>query len=521
MNPLVTSPKFFHRSLSLLALFSNFIPSFAFDTISSPYESFWKSPSLPEISLEEMLSDIRDSSPESKRSKSEIRSNASSLIYQELRFTPSFSSAFGYREATWYNNYYDPKADNPYKYSEDYARGFNSNFGFTQPTNTGGKVELQMFNNYSEDKWAYAKDSNGNYARPLQEQMSSLTRLNLVQPILKNAGWETNERPELIQGIQLELTKTRAKGNLISRQAEFLKLYYQYSHYYRESENWIWLQKQYQNIALSNPTLAEVQTGLSENRNRFIYSQMKTLESRFLLRNYWPAPAGIEQSLFVPEMISPPLSFSWQDSYQKFQANYQHRPELHEAKLLKESQELQLESLRNELKPNMDIYGNYGLRGIGSDIDSSISTSVENPTPEWGAGFTFSIPLSEQRDLERIKIAKEGVYQAEQNLLKVESQLSTNANTSLTRLAFYYDQWTNANESLQKITPVHQINELPALNSVEEIKKVRPVIEALNRESWARYEYLKNKVEFEQNAGILFQDRPDLTDLDFEEKEEL
>ena len=58
------------------------------------------------------------------------------------------------------------------------------------------------------------------------------------------------------------------------------------------------------------------------------------------------------------------------------------------------------------------------------------------------------------------------------------------------------------------------------MGSIEEIKKVRPVIEALNRESWARYEYLKNKVEFEQNAGILFQDRPDLTDLDFEEKEE-
>jgi hypothetical protein len=514
----MVSSKLIHRSLLVLSLISTLIPSFSSDTIFSPYESFWNTPSVQEISLEQMLGDIRDSSPESKRSKSEIRSNASSLIYQELRFTPSFSSTFGYREATWYNNYYDPKADNPYKYSEDYARGFNSNFGFTQPIHTGGKIELQMFNNYSEDKWAYAKDSNGNFTRPLQEQMSSLTRVNLVQPILKNAGWEANERPELIQCVQLELTKARAKENLISRQAEFLKLYYQYSHYYRESENWIWLQKQFQNIARSNPSLAEVQTGLFENRNRFIYSQMKTLESRFLLRNYRPAPAGLEQSLFVPEMISPPLSFSWQDSYQKFQANYHHRPELHEAKLWKKSQELQLESIRNELKPNMDVYGNYGLRGIGSDIDSSISTSVESPTPEWGAGFTFSIPLGEQRDLERLKMTQEGLYQAEQNLLKVESQLSTNASTSLTRLAFYFDQWMNANESLQKTTPAHQISELPPLGSLDEIKQVRPVIEAFNRESWARYEYLRNKVEFEQNAGILFHDRPDLTDLDFKEK---
>lgn len=517
MNYFLAAPKQRFLTAFSMVLSAGTLFSAGIDPAPSPYDLFWKSSTIQEITLNQMLAEIRDSAPDSKRSRSEIRANQASLASQELRFDPTFNSGFGYREATWYNNYYDPQANNPYKYSEDYARGFNSTLGVSQPINTGGRVELQMFNNYTEDKWAYAKGTNGQYSRPLQEQMSSLTRINLVQPILKNAGWETNERPEKLQGIQLQLAEVRAKSNLIARQAEFLKNYYQYSHYFREASQWLWLQQQYQNIETSPENLLKVESGEKEIRNRLIYSQMKTMESRFLLCNSWGAPAGMEQSLFVPERISPSLTFSWQDSYHQFQESYHHRPELKEAKLWREMQALQVESVRNELKPNMDIYGNYGYRGIGSDIDDAVSTSVENPTPEWGAGFTFSIPLSERRDQQRLKMAEEGLQQAELNLLKVESQVYVNTNVTLSRLAFYHDQWSIADEALQKMTEVRQLSDLAPTKSLEEIGKVKPILEALNRESWTRYEYLRSKVEFEQNAGILLQEQPELTDLNFEE----
>lgn len=505
------------RFTVVLALFSSFflvLSAEEVDPFSSPYDPFFKTASPQEISLEKILLEIRDTSPDSIRLDSEIRSSQSMLSYHQLRFTPLFNSSFNYRESTWYNNFYDPNANNPYLYSEDFSRGYNSHLGLAFPLITGGQIELQTLNNYSEDKWAFAKNSEGQYVRPLQEQSSSVSRINLTQPLLRNAGVEANEIPERLQGLQLKLVKIRVQSNLTSRLSEFLKRYYEYSHYYREVESLQWFQDQYQKLYNPSNCPEAIQQEMVNHRNRLLHSQMKVVESRFVLNNYWNSTNPLNPFLLKPEPLSPPLSFSWQDSYQKFQNHIDNHSQLSEAKLLLEYQKCQMNSFKNEMKPNLNISANYGLRGIGSDVDSSFITSVESPTPEWGAGFVFSVPLSEARDLERLNSIEENVFQAEQNLINTKARLTTNSQTSLTRLTYYFEQWENAHRELKKKSLIQKISDLPPIESIDKVKNALPIFEALNRESWTRFEYLKQKVDFEYQSGILFHDRPDFINRD-------
>jgi outer membrane protein TolC len=94
------------------------------------------------------------------------------------------------------------------------------------------------------------------------------------------------------------------------------------------------------------------------------------------------------------------------------------RPDLLQAKLDIEAQGVRIKYNRNQVWPQLDVYGTYGYNGSGSDLDNSWDEVRRRDRPFWVVGGQFSIPLGNRTARNSLKSSKATL---EQLLLSVKS----------------------------------------------------------------------------------------------------
>ncbi len=145
-------------------------------------------------------------------------------------------------------------------------------------------------------------------------------------------------------------------------------------------------------VAQSRANLIAAEKALSEDQN--------TLKS-LLTDNYaqWHDVA-IEPT---ETLLAAPQSFDLQDSWGKGMTQ---RPDLLQARLDVEQQGIQLRYDRNQLFPQLDLVGSFGYNGAGQEFNNTFDQYGAASRPFYSYGAQLSIPLSNVKARNTLKISK-------------------------------------------------------------------------------------------------------------------
>ncbi len=119
-------------------------------------------------------------------------------------------------------------------------------------------------------------------------------------------------------------------------------------------------------------------------------------------------------------LTAPPRSFDLQSSWRK---GLTMRPEMIQAKLEMERAGIQLKYTRNQLFPQLDIFGTYGYNGSGNEFSGTLYDIRERNRPYYVYGGEISIPLANQAARNSHKAMKLTFQQAVLNVKALESTI--------------------------------------------------------------------------------------------------
>jgi outer membrane protein TolC len=115
--------------------------------------------------------------------------------------------------------------------------------------------------------------------------------------------------------------------------------------------------------------------------------------------------AGLDQSLFEPtaQLVAIPETFSKVDSWHK---GLTMRPDVMRTKLEMEKQNYQLRFARNQLFPQLDLQGSFGLTGQDTSLSPSLGDLQERRNPNFSAGIRLTVPFTNRRARNEHQAAK-------------------------------------------------------------------------------------------------------------------
>ena len=99
------------------------------------------------------------------------------------------------------------------------------------------------------------------------------------------------------------------------------------------------------------------------------------------------------------------------------------RPDYRSAKETLEKQNIQIQFYRNQLWPEIDLQGSYGLNGRGHTFDSFGDNLATGNSPVWGVGLSVSFPLGNRQARSQYHIAQLDADQLLLNLKALEQDI--------------------------------------------------------------------------------------------------
>ena len=108
---------------------------------------------------------------------------------------------------------------------------------------------------------------------------------------------------------------------------------------------------------------------------------------------------------------------------ESFKSALSQRPDLAEARLAIERSDVEVRFYKNQLFPNLDLFGHYGGVGIHSDGSSAVSDALHFRDQEYYYGVVLTVPLARIRERSDYAASKARRELAELQLKKAEQQV--------------------------------------------------------------------------------------------------
>ena len=358
---------------------------------------------------------------------------------------------------------YDPTFSLSATHSHDAAGGFFSpsvstnfiptlvgtNFVplFAVRTNNPG-VSFQNENTFNSDlkgslPWGMTYDLNGKASKNLiGDSSGGSAGVNLTQPLLKNFWTDSTRLAISVAKNRLKFSEQTLRQQFISTVTDVENAYYELI-YARE------------NLTVQSQSLALAQTLFDQDKKRVELGSMAPLDvqqdeaqvarSRAALISAQFSLAVAENTLKnlitdnYPQWHDVELQPSEtlnatrqlldvQDSWAKGLAQ---RPDLIEAKLNVEHQGIELKYLWNQIFPQLDLVGSYGVNGAGKEFNDALGQERAGNRPFYSYGAQLSIPLGNARARNSLKSGRTTQQQILLQLKKLEQNVMVQIDNSV------------------------------------------------------------------------------------------
>lgn len=178
----------------------------------------------------------------------------------------------------------------------------------------------------------------------------------------------------------------------------------------------------------------QAEVAVSTDREALLISKGFFMERQFALKRLILDEYATQDSrVFIP-LNAPRLPVPRIDRSEFLQTALARRYDYQGALVDAEVQNVRLRFARNQLWPQVDLVGTYGLNGLRGGYGDSFDAAFNGHTPEWSAGVQVSVPLGFVKERAQLNLVK-GLQ--EQAILKVkqsELNVGVDVDTVISRI---------------------------------------------------------------------------------------
>jgi len=274
----------------------------------------------------------------------------------------------------------------------------------------------------------------GNTLNMFNYEHSAFAGISVSQPLLKNIGFDNNFVGIRVARKHYEISLSVLIQRVMEAVAAAEKAYFdlvfarQELEVRRESLNLAeTLLKENQarlNAGVMSPLdVTEAEAAVAARREEVLVAERAVLNQENLLKRIISADvASLRDTTLVP--VEEPLTKEFPVDFDvSIREALQHRPDYLQAKKEVERRQLVLQFTRNQLLPQIDLQGSYGVNGLRGDYFPAYTHALEGDNPQWSVGIAITLPLGNQRERANHAAAKLENERALLNLKRTEQNI--------------------------------------------------------------------------------------------------
>jgi outer membrane protein len=276
-------------------------------------------------------------------------------------------------------------------------------------------------------------------------------RLNLTQPLLRNLWIDAARRDILINKKRLKITEWQLRQQIISTLVNVEGAYYD-------------LIQARENIKVQRAALEYANQLLRENKKRVEVGALAPLDEKQAEAEVARAVANLlvtEQAYAVAintmknlltqdfaswtnividpveNLVAVPAQPDLADSWKR---GLTLRPEIQQAKLNIESQDITIKYLKNQMWPQLDVIGSYGQASAENQIPTALDEMLKDNYPNYRVGAQLSIPLGNRAARYNLKSAKASAKQLLLDYKQLEQTIMVGIDNAIKLLQSRFQQ---------------------------------------------------------------------------------
>jgi outer membrane protein len=284
----------------------------------------------------------------------------------------------------------------------------------------------------------------GDTREVIPEYQTSAT-ITVIQPLLRNFGPDANladlRIARLNKKSQILVWKQRVSATVQNVISTFYDMIYAMRDVeLKEQMIESGLQLLSQNrrrLELGFMTPLDVQqaeVALSDDREGLIISKGFFMERQFALKRLIldELQSG-DKRIFIPLTV-PRIPVPKLDRTSLMQTALDRRYDYRSALLDAEVQEVRLRFARNQLWPQVDLVGTYGVNGLQGNYGDAFDQGFSGHTPEWSGGVQIQVPLGSVKERAQLNLVKGLKQQAIIKIKQTELNVGVDVDTVISRI---------------------------------------------------------------------------------------
>jgi outer membrane protein len=342
--------------------------------------------------------------------------------------------------------------------------------------------------------------------RDIIPQYQTAVQFQVVQPLLKDFGPGANLANIRVAQIQKKLALLTWKQRLMTSVQGVLSNYYDMIFGLSEigvrqeaiaADQRLVAQNQ-RRVEVGFMQLFDVQQAMAQvslDQEQLIGARNLLLERQFALKRLiTPSLKVNDGRVFLPAE-EPTLPIPAVDRSKLLQLAFAHRPDFQQALAEADAQDVRLRFAKNQLLPQLDLVGTYGLNGLTDSYSNSFDETFQGRGAGWTVGVNLRIPLGNiqaRAQLDSAKVLKE---QAILKIKQTELTIGVDIDTVLSRIESFKQRLETAQKTRelndQAMRIANRRIQEGQISSFDLIEQQRRLFEARSREVAARAELNK------------------------------
>jgi outer membrane protein len=304
--------------------------------------------------------------------------------------------------------------------AEDLQGGFTNelslDLGLARRLETGGAVSVGFNNAWSNSNTRFGCGSSGGGQQSDCTFYGSNVGLNFTHPLLRGFGADVvqaNLRKARVQQDQALLNRQLRASNVVR---DVVNTYWGLSYATQDlaiqrsavqlAQEQLRVTKAQIDVGRLAPVdAAAVERAIGERQQAVLLSEQEVLFQTLALRRLFGLPPEPEAPVFtatdVPEVIGGEVDVAGETT-QALQNN----PQLKTLALGMKLSEIDIQTARSTLRPQLDFVGQIGATGRKSQLADAVAQALGFDDMTWSAGLQFDVPLENRTAEGQLRIAR-------------------------------------------------------------------------------------------------------------------
>ncbi|MDB6153724.1 MAG: hypothetical protein JWL90_2177, partial [Chthoniobacteraceae bacterium] len=354
--------------------------------------------------------------------------------------------------------------------------------------------------------------------RIITPEYQTSTQLQIVQPLLKDFGPAANLANLRVARLSKQIAILTWKQRLMTGLQAVMATYYEMA--FGLADIGVRQEAIDADLRFVNQTERRLELGfmspfdvqqaraqVSVDQEQLIAAKNQLMERQFALKRLILDEFNVNDlRVFMPQ-VEPSLGVPKLDRSAFLQQAFAHRPDFKQALTEADSQDIRLRFARNQLLPQLDLVGTYGLNGLKGGYGDSFDQTFAGSAPGWTVGVNLRIPLGNIQARAQLDSVK---AQKEQAILKIKQSelgIGVDVDTVMSRITTNQQRLETARKTrelfVEAVRIAYRRLEEGQISSFDIIEQQRRLYDSKSREVAARTELDKSITQLWLVTGTL------------------